>query len=289
MEVIEAEVKGKREEGWNWESGGPAGTIVGLSTAALYAIRVLKNDLGTIKDAPQAITDLNTELQNVQYVVESLQAALGREDRQTATQDVVLNANVEAALKACGDSCTGFHAELKELLKHSSDGKLSKRDRFNFGFLARDRVVAFANALNVCKSTLGLALNGANFIVALEQYNQLQVIAKRGPPETERSNADGNIEPEYDSTDLATDIEQGSKLMKGYQELLGVLQSKVEENRTRLKIGDVDMVDSKGAAGITNADGTEGHLEVDLGNVKADRSKVVVGYSKKVDFGALFS
>ncbi|KAH6960049.1 hypothetical protein BKA56DRAFT_680302 [Ilyonectria sp. MPI-CAGE-AT-0026] len=267
---------------------GTVSAAIGIAATALHVIRVLANDLGSIKEASQVITDVKTELHNVQSVIESLQTALGAGDRQQVFRDITKNGNVEGALKACEQSCSRFHAELKELLKHSSDGKLSKRDRFNIGFLARDRVVAFTTGLNVCKSTLGLALNGANLMVAMEQYKQLEVIVKQGPSELQRSNADA-AEPEYNTADLATEVARGAELSKGYQELLDFLQSKVEENRTRLQIGKVNMVNTKGAAGITNADGTEGDLDVKIGDVTTDSSKVVVGYSKGVNFDAMFS
>ena len=49
------------------------------------------------------------------------------------------------------------------------------------------------------------------------------------------------------------------------------------------------MANSNGAAGITNADGVEGNLKVKIGNVKTQGAKVAVGYSKGVNFDAIFS
>lgn len=141
---------------------GTVSAAVGLAATALHAVRVLANDLGSIKDAPQTIANAKTELHNVQSVIESLQAALDQSDWQPVLSDIVCTGNLEAALKACSEVCGRFHEELKKLLRHSSEGELSRRDRFNVGFLAKDRVTAFISELNVCKSTISLALNGAN-------------------------------------------------------------------------------------------------------------------------------
>lgn len=141
---------------------GTVSAAVSLATIALHAVRVLANDLGSIKDAPQTITNAKTELRNVQSVIENLQTSLDQTDWQPVLSDIVRTGNLEAALEACRDACSRFHDELKNLLRHSSESELSRRDRLNVGFFAKDRVVAFVGELNVCKSTISLALNGAN-------------------------------------------------------------------------------------------------------------------------------
>lgn len=53
-------------------------------------------------------------------------------------------------------------------------------------------------------------------------------------------------------------------------------------------MGRVDMVDSHGAVGLNNVDGTEGDLDIQFGDVKAEGSRAVVGYNKNIDLSALF-
>ncbi|KAF5006656.1 hypothetical protein FDECE_6990 [Fusarium decemcellulare] len=267
---------------------GTVSASVSLIATALHATRVLTSDLSSIKDAPQTITNLKAELQNVHSVIQSLQTALSTQDSLQAFRDIAQTANVDVALKACRDSCGRFHKELKDLLKHSNDEKLSKRDRFNIGFLAKDRVVAFTSELNVCKSTVGLALNGANLLVSMEQYRQLQVMATQ-PSSERRETSTGAAAPEQSNDNLATDIERGVELSKGYQDLLALLQSKVNEHRIRIEVGNVNMLNSaRVMAGVNNVDGTEGDMNVKIGNVKADGGKALLGYTSKVDVDAFF-
>lgn len=141
---------------------GTVSAAIGIAATALHAVRVLANDLGSIKDAPQTIANAKTELHNVQFVIESLQTSLGQTDWQPVLSDIAHTGNLEGALKACSEVCGRFHDELKNLMRHSGEGGLSRRDRLNVGFLAKDRVMAFISELNVCKSTISLALNGTN-------------------------------------------------------------------------------------------------------------------------------
>ncbi|UPL01157.1 hypothetical protein LCI18_012091 [Fusarium solani-melongenae] len=262
---------------------GTVSAAVSLATIALHAIRVLANDLGTIKDAPQTITSAKTELHNVQSIIENLQTSLDHTDWQPVLSDIVRTGNLEAALKACSDVCGRFHEELKKLLRHSSEGELSLRDRLNVGFLAKDRVTAFISELNVCKSTINLALNGANLIISMEQFRQLQVLSSQRSTGIQSRNA------ETTDQDLAADIQRGAQLAKGHQDLLAFLQAKVDENRRRIELGNVETLNSaRVMAGVNNTDSTEGDINVKVGNIKADGGKALLGYTSKVDVDAFF-
>lgn len=141
---------------------GTVSGTVGMAAVALHALRTLLDDLSSIKDAPEDITNIKIELSNTQLVIDGLHVALKVDDWEPETRNVMQAGNVEVALTACKDSCTRFHLGLQKLLKHSTDGKISKRDKFAFGFMSRGKVAAFKGELNLCKSTVGLALNAAN-------------------------------------------------------------------------------------------------------------------------------
>lgn len=71
--------------------------------------------------------------------------------------------------------------------------------------------------------------------------------------------------------------------------LLAHVQSKTGENRTKLEMGNVVQQDSRIVAGIMNADGTEGELDIKIGNAKATGSKGIVGYANGVDLKGIFA
>ncbi|KFY20673.1 hypothetical protein V491_03527 [Pseudogymnoascus sp. VKM F-3775] len=255
--------------------GTVSGTI-GMAAVALQATRTLLDDL---------------KLFNVQLVIDRLQVALKAGDWEPETHNVIQAGNVEAAPTACKDSCIRFHSGLQNLLKHSTDGKISKRDKFAFGFMSKGRVAAFKSELSLCKSTVGLALNAANYMVAVEQYKQLQGLVKQEQNNIQRRSVDAEA-PEQNTVDvsLESDIERGVQLLDGYRELLTLVQSKADECRTKLEIGEVSQDNSKIIAGITNADGTEGELDIKIGNVMAaGGSRGIIGYSKGIDLAGFFA
>ncbi|WAO89137.1 Helo-like-N domain-containing protein [Fusarium falciforme] len=262
---------------------GIASAAVGFAATALHAVRALSNDLDGIKDAPQTITNAKTELQSVQSVIQSLKTSLDQPYWQPVLSDIIRNGNLEATLGACRDACSRFHDELKNLLRHSSEGELSRRDRLTVGFFSKGRVAAFISELSVCKSTIGLALSGTNLMVSMEQFQQLQVLANQHSTESRLRN------DEAVDQDLAAGIERGAQLAKGCQGLLAFLQAKVDENRRRIELGNVETLNSaRVMAGVNNTDGTEGDINIKVGNVKADGGKALLGYTSKVDVDAFF-
>lgn len=128
-------------------------------------------------------------------------------------------------------------------------------------------------------------------MVAVEQYKQLQVLVKQEQNDIQRRNLDTEA-PELNTVDvsLENDVERGVQLLDGYRELLALVQSKADEKRTKLDMGEVSQDNSKIIAGITNADGSEGELDIKIGNVKATGgSKGIIGYSKGIDLAGFFA
>lgn len=58
--------------------------------------------------------------------------------------------------------------------------------------------------------------------------------------------------------------------------LLAHVQSKTGENRTKLEMGNVVQQDSRIVAGIMNADGAKGEIDIKIGNAKATGSKGII-------------
>lgn len=120
-------------------------------------------------------------------------------------------------------------------------------------------------------------------MVSMEQLQQLQVLANQHSTEIQLRN------DEAVDQDLAADIERGAQLARGYEDLLAFFQAKVAENRRQIEVGNVETLNSaRVMAGVNNTDGTEGDINVKVGNVKADGGKALLGYTSKVDVDAFF-
>ncbi|KAF3797331.1 hypothetical protein GCG54_00009302 [Colletotrichum gloeosporioides] len=247
----------------------------GLTTTVLHSIRVISSDIDGIKRASQDILSLKRELRSVECLIQSLQISLEAEAETDDSQERV----IVTALLACDSSCGNFRREFSGLLS-STDGGLNLVDKIKFGLWTKKRMEPFLADLSSCKSTVSLVLSGANYFAAREQFKQLQsVVAKEA---TEPRHQDERIvEPE-------DDFRRAEQWSQGYQEQLSLLLSKVNLNRTKFKMGRVDMVDSHGAVGLNNVDGTEGDLDIQFGDVKAEGSRAVIGYNKNINLNAVF-
>lgn len=117
----------------------------------------------------------------------------------------------------------------------------------------------------------------------MEQFKQLQVLSSQSSTEMQSRNA------ETTDQDLVADIQRGAQLAKGYQDLLAFFHTNVDEKRKRIELGNVEMLNSaKVVAGAHNIDGTEGGIDVKVGDVKADGGKALLGYSGNGNFDIVF-
>ncbi|KAH0424529.1 hypothetical protein CcaCcLH18_11489 [Colletotrichum camelliae] len=247
----------------------------GLTTTVLHSIRVISSDIDGMKRVSKDILSLKQELRSVECLVQSLQISLEAEAETENSQERV----IVTALSACDSSCGNFRSEFSGLLR-STDGDLSLVDKIKFGLWTKKRMEPFLADLSSCKSTVSLVLSGANYFAAREQFKQLQTfVAKEA---TESRPQDERI------CELEDNLRRAEQWSQGYQEQLSLLLGRVNLNRAKFKMGRVDMVDSHGAVGLNNVDGTEGDLDIQFGDVKAEGSRAVVGYNKNIDFNALF-
>ncbi|KAJ3953464.1 hypothetical protein N0V92_010067 [Colletotrichum tropicale] len=236
----------------------------GLTTTVLHSIRVISSDIDSMKRASQEISSLKRELRSVECLVQSLQVSLEAEAETDDSQERV----IVTALLACQSSCENFRREFPKLL-HSTDGDLSLVEKAKFGLWTKRKMAPFLADLSSC-----------NF-AAREQCKQLQnfvATEATGP----RHQDERILELEDDH------LRRAEQWSQGYQEQLSLLLGKVNLNRTKFKMGRVDMVDSHGAVGLNNVDGTEGDLDIQFGDVRAEGSRAVVGYNKNIDLSALF-
>jgi hypothetical protein len=148
---------------------GTVSGVVGITLAALHAIRILINDIENIKDAPETIGNVKRELESVEGVLNTLEKTLRDENILSKDfEELVGGANVESAMKNCEGACKRFQSTLKKWWKHSTDTDIHWWDRAKVGFFGEKRVAAFTTELNSCKATVSMALNSANLSVCPE-------------------------------------------------------------------------------------------------------------------------
>lgn len=139
-------------------------SVITVAGVAWKSCKALHDLIDGIRETPQQLSYLHTDLKEVGRTLESF-ADL---DRQAAAHE---NAQYRAALqhsleqlRPCmeelGTTCDTFRISLNEVFRHSTSDRTSKRDRFSFQFQEgniqrfRDRMASYKNTLTVA---LGLA------------------------------------------------------------------------------------------------------------------------------------
>ncbi|KAI3529436.1 hypothetical protein CABS01_03177 [Colletotrichum abscissum] len=247
--------------------------VVALTATTLQGIRGAREKIDKITRAPELIANIKKELQLIQNLMERLEISVKSND--TEVLSVAADTNVQSALTACGASCCALDNEVDKLLKRSKDGCVQLMDRVNIGLFGKDKLQIFVDELRVCKQTVDLALAGANFLASIEQTKYLQAIVER-------------IEVNSGDVHSETKLQKSRDLIKGYEELQASLFVQVNERRSKLVVDKVKVLQSQAVIGIHGADGTDGDLNAQLGNVEGQGSNMLVGYSKGIDLNAAF-
>ncbi|KAI8633500.1 hypothetical protein F5Y19DRAFT_244074 [Xylariaceae sp. FL1651] len=135
-----------------------AASVVGIVVPALHGFRLLMNDLERLTDAPETVKSLKQEINLVEVTTQSFLTI-------TEPQWVALGTNVveqsKTTLTTCKESCEKFRADLLIWTKHSSDGKLSWRDRARVGFFKQNQIEAMSGQLRTYRGSLHLVASEA--------------------------------------------------------------------------------------------------------------------------------
>lgn len=135
-----------------------AAGFVGIIVPALHGARLLRRDIENLVDAPKAVGSLKEDLRSVDLAIEGLKAVKPAE-WESLGQAVVEQSKV--AVRTCESACDAFRSDLSRWTKHSEDGKLSLRDRFNVGFFQEQKIKSLSGQLQNCRSTINTAASTA--------------------------------------------------------------------------------------------------------------------------------
>jgi hypothetical protein len=142
-----------------------AAAIVGLIVPTLHITRILRNDVKRIRDAPQEIKDLSTDIDSYVDCLKLLQSVQQQEWDKLGAEAAD---KTQKAVRSREDACTGFHTQLKEWTKHSDpDGKQSRRDRFQIGFFEKEQIKGLQRQLQSGKASLNNTIAVAGLYVSL--------------------------------------------------------------------------------------------------------------------------
>ena len=130
-----------------------AASAIGVGTATLQSIQILKRTIEDVKNAPTAIANLRSDLNALEPVIRQLEQN-AQSSNAAQTKDFV-----GPALQNCDRACKSFHGQLDHWMRHSKTDKMFWLDRWKAGLFGGDRTQALRAQLGDCKATLTLALS----------------------------------------------------------------------------------------------------------------------------------
>jgi hypothetical protein len=131
-------------------------SVVGITTAALQSVQFLAKTIGNVKDAPDTVRSVGTDLQAVEPVLQNLDKAL-----QDGTTQFILSNQIKYAVENCDRACKVFQSQVEHWMKHSTEDKMFWMDRWKIGLFGLERIKTFRGQLSDCKGTLSVALSTA--------------------------------------------------------------------------------------------------------------------------------
>jgi hypothetical protein len=131
-------------------------SIVGITTAALQSVQFLAKTIDNVKDAPDTVRSISSDLQAVEPVLQNLDKAL-----QDGTPQIVLSNEIRYAVENCDRACKVFQSQVEHWMKHSTEDKMFWMDRWKIGLFGLERIKTFRGQLSDCKGTLSVALSTA--------------------------------------------------------------------------------------------------------------------------------
>lgn len=130
---------------------------IAITTATIQSVKFLYTTISDIKDVPTALGDIRSDLQAVEPVLKELLTKMESKD-----SPVLLIDNIKGAVENCNSACSTFQKTLHHWMRHATKHKASWAewtDRVRVGIFEQGTIKVFQGRLNVCKSTLMVALS----------------------------------------------------------------------------------------------------------------------------------
>ena len=139
-----------------------AAGFVGIIVPALHGTRLLRENIENITDAPKAVASLKEDLLSVDMALKALEAV---ESSEWKSLGQAVENQSKFAISTCKTACDAFMEGLRHWTKHSTDGKLTFRDRVNVGFMQKQKMKSLSAQLQNCRSTINAVASIATLYV----------------------------------------------------------------------------------------------------------------------------
>ncbi|KAJ4350308.1 uncharacterized protein N0V89_008929 [Didymosphaeria variabile] len=272
-------------------------SVVGITTAALQSIQFLIQTIDKIKDDPDTIKGVSTDLHVIQPVLQNLVKLA-----QDNSSPIILSEQITHA----------------HWLERSTEDKIFWIDRWRVGLFGLERIKTFRAQLSDCKGTLSIALSTATIITTSRQEHLMQemkdMMLQQNELVIQQQIARADVEtreiqlrmqqlPAGNDNELATTTPQLRECEPSRGELLHELGKRHTANQSFIKMCEEALSqthyqrtgeklkgvratnNSSTITGFINTSGEESKIDQDISDVTADNFSIAVaGVVKNLDF-----
>jgi hypothetical protein len=138
---------------------GIVSSVIAVAELAYSSSKFLYQTIAGIRDAPEILVHLKTDVEILYDTIHSLQLRLEVRNLDTNLSESQKSnlREVKPALDACRIACDTFQPKIQRLSRPSADGHVSFWDRLKIQFQEKE-IIAFQARLSSYKSTFAIAL-----------------------------------------------------------------------------------------------------------------------------------
>ena len=132
---------------------------IGITDAAVTGLSALRSKIHDLQDAPEDVSNVRTRLEEVQSSLQALKSVtVADQATQTTCTEVLRTTGVATAVNDCGRACEAFNKKLQSWTKHSTEDRMSFRDRVS---IARNKakIGTLLTRVETCQKTVHFAVS----------------------------------------------------------------------------------------------------------------------------------
>ncbi|USP80796.1 hypothetical protein yc1106_08070 [Curvularia clavata] len=141
---------------------------VGITSFALSSIDQLRKTIDSLAEAQDVFQDITSNLEAIQRPLIALQESRFPDGLScTAAKEDLEKTGMAEAVNKCGQACSDFNVQLGKWTKHSTNTKLTLRDRLSVGVWNKEKICTFRTRVQTCQSIVQFSIESTQLLVQL--------------------------------------------------------------------------------------------------------------------------
>jgi hypothetical protein len=135
---------------------------IGITQFALSQIIQLHDTIDKLHAVKEELRDIHMDLGAIRFPLRALEdIVIENESGSRAAKEDLEKTGIAKAVNQCGDACKDFDKSLRKWTNHSTDTRLSARDRLVVGLWRKEKIATFRSRVKSCRETVHFAVASA--------------------------------------------------------------------------------------------------------------------------------